>query len=589
MKENWIVINRKTKFENLKKNFNMPDLTLRLLANRDISSKEEAEKFLNGTVNDLYDGFLMKDMHKAVDIIKDAIDSKKKIIIYGDYDCDGVCSTTILYKTLSEFNANFSYHIPDREAEGYGMSIDRIQKLYDDGCEVILTCDNGISGIEEVKFAKSLGITVIVTDHHDIPFIENKEGRIPIIPEADAVINPKQQDCNYPFKDLCGASVALKFSICLAKSLNKQLNCIEELIQFASLATVCDVVDLKDENRIIVKSGLKLIQDSQNKGLIALRKVTGMDGKTIGEYTYGFVYGPCINATGRLEIADYALELFVTSDENNANKLASKLHKLNIERQEITTESLEKVKYKLEKELKDEKVIVVYEPTIHESIVGIVAGRIREKYNLPTIVLTKGKDMIKGSGRSTENYNMYEELNKCKKHIYKFGGHPMAAGLSVKEEDFFNFKKSLVENCPLTDKDIIPVIKIDSPMAISNINENIIEQIEKLRPFGKGNPSPLLADKNIRVSRVYFMGSEKKFMKFRFNAENLNGYIEGVNFSQYDLFKEMYTNKFGNEAFLKLQDTGYSNFNMSIVYYPSINEFNGNRNIQLNIKNFRIE
>ena len=584
-----MLINRKTKFEKLKKSLDLPDIILRLLANRDISSKKEAEKFLIGNIDDLYDGFLMKDMNIATEIIKKAIDTKKKIVIYGDYDCDGVCSTTILFKVLSEFKANFSYHIPDREAEGYGMSIDRIKKLYDEGFQVILTCDNGISGIEEVKYAKSLGMTVIVTDHHDIPFVENGDVRTPIIPEADAVINPKQKDCNYPFSDLCGAGVALKFSICLAKTLNKTLNCIDELITFASIATICDVVDLKDENRILVKCGLKLIQESKNKGLIALRKVTGMENKTIGEYIYGFVYGPCINATGRLEIADYALELFVTEDEDKAQDLASKLYKLNIERQEMTTEALEKVQSKLDKEYKDEKVIVVYEPTIHESIVGIVAGRIRERYNLPTIILTKGKDIIKGSGRSTENYNMYEELNKCKKYIYKFGGHPMAAGLSIKEEHLFDFKRSLIENCPLTDEDIIPVVKIDSPLSISVVNEKVVEEMEKLRPFGKGNSSPVLADKNLKVSRVYFMGSEKRFMKFRFIAKNLNGYIEGVNFSKYDLFKEMFVEKFGNEAFLKLKDDGYANFNMSIIYYPNINEFNGNRNIQLNIKNFRIE
>ena len=589
MKEKWMVINKKEDFIKLTSEYEINPLIARLLANRGIVNKKEASLFLKGTVNDLNDASLMKDMKKAVSIIKDAIEEKKKIVIYGDYDCDGVCSTTILYRTLKKLGANFDYYIPNREDEGYGMNSDRIRKLKSEGAEVILTCDNGISAMEQVEVAKELGLTVIITDHHDIKKIKKEGNRINVVPNSDCVINPKQGNCEYPFKELCGAGVALKFSMELVNEMGRSFLEFYNLFQYAAIATICDVVELLGENRIIVKEGLKLINNTSSIGLKALIKATGLEGKEISEYHFGFVLGPCINATGRLETADLSVELLITEDEKYAEELAKKLYELNVERQELTFDSVESVISKVEEEITNgEKVILVYDEGIHESIAGIVAGRVRERFNLPTIVMTRGKDMPKGSARSIEGYNMFEELNKCKEYIEKFGGHPMAAGLSVKEENISLLRKALNSKCTLSDEDIIPVIKIDSPLEIKYLDEGLVEKIENLRPFGKGNGSPLFAVKNIKVSRVFFIGKEKNFMKFRFVVPGTFGYVEGLNFDKYEDFKDMFTDKYGEEKFLHLVDSGYADFYMDIIYYPSINEFNGKRNIQLNVKNFRL-
>ena len=381
----------------------------------------------------------------------------------------------------------------------------------------------------------------------------------------------------------------MKFSMELVNEMGRSFSKFYDLFQYAAIATICDVVELLGENRIIVKEGLKLINNTSSIGLKALIKATGLEGKEISEYHFGFVLGPCINATGRLETADLSVELLITEDEKYAEELAKKLYESNVERQELTFDSVESVISKVEEEITNgEKVILVYDEGIHESIAGIVAGRVRERFNLPTIVMTRGKDMPKGSARSIEGYNMFEELNKCKEYIEKFGGHPMAAGLSVKEENISLLRKALNSKCTLSDEDIIPVIKIDSPLEIKYLDEGLVEKIENLRPFGKGNGSPLFAVKNIKVSRVFFIGKEKNFMKFRFVVPGTFGYVEGLNFDKYEDFKDMFTDKYGEEKFLHLVDSGYADFYMDIIYYPTINEFNGKRNIQLNVKNFRL-
>lgn len=585
-----MVINKKNEFDRLKSDIELHPLLIRLLVNRGIKTGEEASLFLNGTLCELEDGRIMKDMNKAVDIIKEGIERQEKIIIYGDYDCDGVCSTTILYKTLESLGANFSYYIPNREEEGYGINSNRIKKLYDEGARIILTCDNGISAIEQVNLAKELGLKVVITDHHDIPYVEEDGVRSFLVPKADAVINPKQKDCLYPFKELCGAGVALKFSKCLLEEMGRNFDDYNNLYQYAAMATVCDVVQLLGENRIILKEGLRIINKTPNMGLKALIKETSLLDKEIGEYHFGFVLGPTINATGRLETADLSVELLITKDEQIAIDLAKKLYSLNKLRQDLTSESVERVIEKIEKDFnEEERVILVYDGEVHESIAGIVAGRVRELFNLPTIILTKGKDMPKGSGRSIEGYNMFEELNKCRDLIERFGGHPMAAGLSIREENILFLKKALVENCLLSCEDIIPITKIDSPFSIDQVDEELIANLEKLRPFGKGNSSPLLAAKSLRVTRMFFMGQEKNFMKFRFTALNGKGFVEGINFDKYEQFKDEFMDKFGEESFLKLIDDGYANFNIDIIYYPTINEFKGNRSVQLNIKNLRIQ
>ena len=588
MKEKWLIRNKKDEFQSLAKDMDENSLILRLLANRGISDKKSASLFLNGTVNDMHDSFLMKDLKLGVDIIKDAIEKGKKIVIYGDYDCDGVCSTAILYKGLKRLNANFEYHIPNRESEGYGMNSERIKILKDEGAEILLTCDNGISAFEEVEYAKSLGLTVIITDHHDIPYVEENGVRKKVFPKGDAVINPKREDCKYPFKSLCGAGVAFKFVQGLYREFNINNEENLNLLEYAAIATVCDVVDLLDENRIIVKKGLELINNTKTKGLKELINVKNLKDKKISEYHFGFVLGPCINATGRLEIADISVELLITEDEEKAKELAIRLNELNEKRQELTMDSTEKVVEKVESTLKtNEKVILVYQEDIHESIAGIVAGRVRERYNLPTIVITKGKEMPKGSGRSIEEYNMFLELSKCKNLMEKFGGHPMAAGLSLKEENIPLLRKALNDNCTLTDDDIIPKVIIDAKLSLEYIDFDLVNKLNEMKPFGKGNGSPLFAVKDVRVKRVLFMGKEKNFLRFKIQMKD-GKTIDGVNFNKYDYFKELFSEKYGEEEFMNLQDRGYCNFKMDILYYPEINEFNGKQNIQLSLKSFRL-
>lgn len=593
MKENWILVNKKESFLKLSEFLNENPLVLRLLANRGIDDITLAKRFLKGTIDDLYDGYLMKDMEKGISIIKKAILGNKKIIIYGDYDCDGVNSTTILYKALKAVGANYSYYIPNREEEGYGMHSGRIQKLHEEGYEVILTCDNGISAFEQVELAKELGMEVVITDHHDIPVREDEIGVLkPSTPKADAVINPKQDDCNYPFKMLCGAGIALKFSKCLFNEFGIEENKFFDLIQFAAIATVCDVVDLVDENRIIVKKGLEILNESQNYGIQELKKATLLNNKKIEEYHLGFVIGPCINATGRLETADLSVELLITEDRERAKFLANQLSELNTKRQDLTKESTERIINRIEEEKdKSDKVIVVYDENVHESIAGIVAGRVKEKYNMPCIVLTKGKEMPKGSARSIEGYNITKELSKCSELIEKFGGHPMAAGLSIKEENISTLRRKLNENCLLTEEDLVPVVKIDLPLSLNYLNEELIDTIEALRPFGKGNPSPLFAVRDLLIERLWLLGKEKNFLKlrFRFESDGRPLFIDGINFDKLESFKEEVINKFSEEKFMEACNTSYLNLKVDVIYYPSINEFNGNRSIQLNIKNMRIK
>ena len=590
MKEKWILTNKKESFLKLSNAMEENPLILRLLANRGIDTLKEAKRFLYGDVEDLYNPYLMKDMDKGISIIKDAVENNKRIIIYGDYDCDGVISTTILYKAFKTIGANFDYHVPHREEEGYGMHSGRVRKLKEEGCEVIITCDNGISAFEEVNLAKELGMKVIVTDHHDIPIRENEEGELkPLIPKADAVINPKRQDCTYPFKKLCGAGIALKFSQCLYREFNIDKSKVLDLIEFASIATVCDVVDLVDENRIIVKKGLELLNNTKNKGLKELYKITSLEDKKIEEYHLGFIIGPCVNATGRLETAALSVELLITEDEDRAKKLASNLYELNAKRQDLTKESAERVIEAVENNYKNDKVIIVYDKEIHESIAGIVAGRVKERYNKPAIVITKGKEMPKASARSIEGYNITEELSKCSEYLYKFGGHPMAAGLSLLEENINPLREKMNSICKLTEEDFLPVVRIDSPMHINFLNEDIINILENLKPFGKGNPSPLFAVKELMAERLWLIGKEKNFFKIRFKTI-VNGnyiYIEGINFDKFESFKEDFIENFGESEFNEACNSSYINKKMDIIYYPNINEFNGNRNIQLMIKNLR--
>lgn len=581
--------NIKFDYRRMVQELNCSEIIAKILVNRGISEKNIAHKFLSPCKEELFDARLMKDIEKGAFIIKDAINRQLKVLVVGDYDVDGVISTYLLYKTLAKCGANVDYHIPDRVKEGYGINESIIKTAKENAVDVIITCDNGIAAIEQIKLAKELGIKVIITDHHDIPFIENENKvREYIIPEADAVINPKQLDCKYPFKYLCGAGVVFKFSEVLYDLIGIDKSEAYELLEYAAIATVCDVVDLTDENRIIVKQGLKLINNTSNIGLKALFEETGLLNKEITVYSLGFVIGPSINASGRLEQAIWALKLLICEDVVEAKALAKKLHDLNKERQEITSAGVEMAIELIENsELKKDKVLVIYIPDIHESVAGIIAGRIREKYNLPTFVLTAAKEGAKGSGRSIEEYNMFEGLLKCKDLLEKFGGHPMAAGLSIKKENIELFRRRLNEGCSLSDEDIIPKVIIDMQLPLSNITMDLAEEIVTLEPFGKGNTKPLFADKKIRIQRAIILGSNKNVLKLKLINKN-NRLIDAIYFGDIEKFNNLILDYYGEYEFQKMYEGIQNDINIDIVYSININEYMGNKSVQLVITSFRI-
>ena len=507
---------RNVKFDTVKfaQQLGISDTVAKLMVNRGIYNLDIAKEYLSSSIGELHNQTDMLGMSGAVELMRNSIIKGEKILIVGDYDVDGVISTYVLYIAISKCGGNVSFHIPDRIKEGYGINESIIKKASEDNIDIIITCDNGIAAIEQVKLAKELGIKVIITDHHDVPFIEEDNVRKYVVPEADYVLNPKQENCNYEFDKICGAGVAYKFVQCLYKEFNIPNEELYDLIQYVAIATVCDVVDLVSENRILVKEGLKRINNTSNIGLRALFKETGLEGKEITVYSLGFVIGPSINASGRLEQAEWALKLLITKDKNEAEELAKKLNELNKDRQELTQTGLEEaIKIIEENNMAKDKVLVVYLEDVHESIAGIIAGRIREKYNLPTIILTKAHEGAKGSGRSIEEYNMFEELLKCKDLLGKFGGHPMAAGMSIPSENIDKFREKLNEVTTLSDEDIIPKVSIDMPLPINKINYKLIDEIALLEPYGKGNPKPNFAVKGLMVKAARILGKNNNVLK----------------------------------------------------------------------------
>lgn len=592
MKEKWLLRRNTAPIKELAKATGLNQVVLSILANRGIKEERDIKRFLRASLEDLYDPFLMKDMDKGTDIIKNSIINEKNIVIYGDYDADGVTSTVILYKALKTCGAKVKYYIPDRKHEGYGVNSERIKILKEDGAEVIITCDNGISAIEQIEFAKSLGLTVVVTDHHEVSFEEDDNGnRKYIIPKGDAVINPKQKDCSYPFKLLCGAGIAYKFALALFQKMSIPLSFAKEYILFAGIGTICDVVDLIDENRIIAKNALKMLENTNNVGLDSLMEVLGIKGKKISSSTIGFLIGPCINATGRLETAVLSVELLLCEDKEKAMKLALELSELNKKRQYMTVKNVEEITTEIENShLKNDKVLVIYKEDVHESIAGIVAGKVRENFNVPTIILTKGKDMPKGSGRSIEGYNLFEELLKQKSLLEKFGGHPMAAGLSLKMENINVLRKNLNKVCPLTDEDIIPKIRIDKRIPLKSINNNFIEQLQSIEPFGKGNETPVLAEKNVTVDKIFILGKESNMLKLSFIMDKEGRKIDGIGYGKVEKFKKIIKEKYG-ESYLDIisnYNKGKEKMAVDIIFYPYINHYNGFEYLQLRLSSFRL-
>ncbi|MBQ5699547.1 MAG: single-stranded-DNA-specific exonuclease RecJ [Lachnospiraceae bacterium] len=551
-------------------------VSVRIMRNRGLETEEEMRKYLYGTLDELYDGSLMKDMGKAVKILTEKFKAGKKIRIIGDYDIDGVCATYLLLTGLRRAAGNVNtedqsgmlidYEIPDRIKDGYGINESIIRQAAADGVDTIITCDNGISAWKEIALAKEFGMTVIVTDHHEVPVDENGNQNVLM---ADAVVNPKQADDTYPFPEICGAVVAYKLIRELYRAAGIPEREWKELLEFAAIATVGDVMKLKDENRIIVKFGLRRMAVTKNLGLRKLAEKCGLDITALSAYHIGFVIGPCLNAGGRLQTAKLALRLLLSQDEAEADRMAEELKALNDLRKDMTKQGEDEAIQQVEKLYADDKVLVVYLPECHESLAGIIAGRVRERFNKPAIVLTRGEEMVKGSGRSIEQYHMYQGLVKVADLLPKFGGHPMAAGLSIEEKDIEEFRRRLNADAELTEEDFIPKIWIDVPMPLEYVSEGLVEELKQLEPYGQGNEKPLFAQKNLYIRNMRVLGKTKNLVKMNLVTENGLA-MDGLLFVNGDQFLEEIENK------------KYIN----VIYYPDINEYNGFKTLQIVIKNY---
>ena len=567
--ERWVMLRKGADFAGIGKKFQISPRLACLIRNRDVVGEEAIGQYLNGTIGDLCDGMLMKDMDKAVEILREKLEEGKRLRVIGDYDIDGVNATYILLEGLKRLGADVDYDIPDRMTDGYGLNIHLVQRAYDDGVDTVLTCDNGIAAAEEIAFGKDMGMTVIVTDHHEVPFEEWGGKKQYLLPPADAVVDPKRPDCEYPFPHLCGAAVAYKLMEALWESMGRDSEDLDDLIENVAIATVGDVMDLKGENRIFVKEGLQMLERTRNPGLRSLIECTGLADKTISAYHIGFVLGPCLNASGRLDTAKRALRLLEAKTRKEADQLAWDLKALNDSRKEMTEKAVKEAELMVEASaLKEDRVLVIYLPDCHESLAGIVAGRIRERYYKPAFVLTNASEGLKGSGRSIEAYSMYEELSRCKDLLMRFGGHRQAAGLSMKRENLESFRKMINDHCTLTPKDLTEKVVIDMEMPFSCVTEGLIRELALLEPFGKGNTKPVFAARNVRLMDMRVMGRKKNVLKMR--AVDANGNtVEAVYFGDVE-------NLSGRKDTL-----------LSITYYPTLNEYMGQATPQIVITHYQ--
>lgn len=570
MNSKWMVYAKKADFKQIASEYGIDQVLARIIRNRDICGSKDIDMYLNGNLNDIHNPHSMKDADKFVDIITKKIEEHKPVRIIGDYDIDGICSIYILFCGLKAAGADVDYVVPHRINDGYGINEHLIDNAINEGIDTIVTCDNGIAAYNQVRYAKDNGITMIVTDHHDVPFEIKDDKKVYIVPPADAVINPKQADCDYPFKLLCGAGVAYKLISLLYDRLGLDKKELEDYIEFMAIATVGDIVDLIDENRIVVKYGLKHIAHTKNTGLRALIEECQLDINNISSYHIGFVIGPCLNASGRLDTARQAIELMLCKDNEKAHNMAKELIALNNERKSMTEQETQKAIELVENTglLKD-RVLVIYLKDCHESIAGIIAGRIKERYYRPIFVITNAEDGAKGSGRSIEGYNMYEEINKCKNVLTKYGGHPMAAGLSLAISDIDIFRKMLNDNAILTDEDLIPKMWIDVPMPVSYANIRLVNQLKLLEPFGKGNEKPVFADRNLYVKTASVIGKNKNVLRCQLETED-GTYVPAVQF-----------------GINNIDDIPRAGMRISIIYYPDINTFNGIMSLQIIIKEWK--
>ena len=585
--QQWMVINKKADFKEIGEKYKIDQVTARIIRNRDVIEDDEIRKYLYGGMADLHNPHLLKDGEKLVSILLKKIEEKKPIRVIGDYDIDGVMATYILVSALERCGAVVSTQIPDRIHDGYGLNKKLIDKAKEDGVDTILTCDNGIAAIDEIAYAKDLGMTVLVTDHHEIPYREEDGVRTFKYSLADAVVNPHQNACAYPYKQLCGAAVAWKVVCLLYEASGVAVEEAERFLENAAFATVGDIMSLTGENRILVKEGLKRIHHTKNIGMQALIAQCGLEADKIDAYHFGFVLGPCINASGRLDTAKRALELFFEQDAAKAAQIANELVVLNNERKELTIEGVEKaIRFCEETGCEKDDILVIYLPEVHESIAGIIAGRIREKYKKPVFVLTKTEDGVKGSGRSIEEYSMYEEMCRCQELFTKFGGHPMAAGLSLPEENVDRFREKINALSTLTEADFIPKVRIDVPMPMRYVTMDLVQEFSLLAPFGKDNTKPIFADKGVKIKRMWMMGKNRNVLKFSMVTSD-GVPVTGIHFGDVDAFVEYAEAKFGKEQVQAAFDGKANDLEFSVVYFPKINSFRGVDELQFEIQLFQ--
>ena len=583
MNEKWFLQTKKADFNGIAKKYNISPITARLMRNRDVISEKEINQYLNGTINEISSPWLFKGMDKAVNILSIKINNENKIRIICDYDVDGICSGYILHTCLKYLGADVDVVVPHRIEDGYGINERLIQQAYDQGVDTIVTCDNGIAAIKQIEYAKELGMTVVVTDHHEIVFEESNGEKKYILPNADAIVNHKQIDCQYPFKELCGAMVAFQFMRALFENMHVSERFILKLLPYGAMATVCDVVELKGENRIIVKEGLEALKINKDIGINALINQCKLNKKNLDSYHFVFILGPCLNASGRLDTAKKAMDLLECEDEKYAEVLAEALKKLNDERKDLTEKGTKEAIEKAEQ--LDDSVLVIYLEHCHESIAGIIAGRVREKYNKPTIVLTDAVEGVKGSGRSIEEYDMYAELTKVKELFTKFGGHKMAAGVSLPKENIDTLRKKLNENCNLTQEDLYLKVWIDMQLPLEYVTMNMIQELSIIKPFGKGNEKPIFAEKHLKINKLQILGKNGNVLKL--TITNSSSYtMTAMIFSRVIDFMEFLKNKFGQEEINKALVGEKNNIEIMATYYPTINEFNGNSQIQIVIDRF---
>ena len=573
-----MVQTKRADFNGLAKELGVSPVSVRIMRNRGLETKEAMERYLYGTLDGLYDGGRMKNMGEAVAVLIKKLREEKRIRIIGDYDIDGVCASYLLLTGLRRAerelgkrtgpagSTRIDYEIPDRVRDGYGINEAIIRQAAADGVDTLVTCDNGIAAAKEISLAKELGMTVVVTDHHEVPVGEERQ----VLPPADVVVDPKQEGETYPFREICGAVVAYKLVEKLYEASGVPREEWRELLEFAAIATVGDVMRLQDENRILVKYGLKQMARTRNLGLRKLVEKTGLDITDLSAYHIGFVIGPCLNAGGRLQTAKAALRLFLSEDEAEAERLAEELKELNDIRKDMTKKGEDEAIAQVETQYMEDKVLVVFLPDCHESLAGIIAGRVREHFHKPSIVLTRSGDMVKGSGRSIEPYHMFRELTKVRELLPKFGGHPMAAGLSIKEEDVPEFRRRLNENAVLTEEDFIPRVWIDVPMPLEYVTEGLVEELKRLEPFGQGNEKPLFAQKGLMIRSLRVLGKNRNVVKL--------GLVTDTGLSMDGLL-------FGDGDAIQRELAGKDR--IDIVYYPDINEYNGNRTLQAVIRNYK--